>query len=147
MENASKALIIAGAILLALLIISLGVMIFNTMSNSVKSNTSLDQQTISAFNSKLEIYIGETKSGSQVNTLRQLAISINNNAVVSDELYKTVKLSITKKGESNQIMTQYNSTDKRVDINPIKADTGKFYKVEIVNYTDGLISEIKATEI
>ena len=38
MENASKALIIAGAILLSILIIAIGMYIFNSSSNSGKSN-------------------------------------------------------------------------------------------------------------
>ena len=38
MENASKALIIAGAILLAILIISLGIMIYNQASGVVNNN-------------------------------------------------------------------------------------------------------------
>ena len=42
MENASKALIIAGAILLAILIIALGVYIFN----QAKSTTNVDELTI-----------------------------------------------------------------------------------------------------
>ena len=37
MENASKALIIAGAILLAILIISLGILIFNQAQDTVGS--------------------------------------------------------------------------------------------------------------
>ena len=41
MENASKALIMAGAVLLALLIISLGVMIYNNYSKTVAENSDL----------------------------------------------------------------------------------------------------------
>lgn len=37
MENASKALIIAGAILLSVLIISLGIMVYNNAKNTVGS--------------------------------------------------------------------------------------------------------------
>ena len=49
MENASKALIIAGAILLAILIISLGIMIYNQASGVVNNN-SMSQVDISSFN-------------------------------------------------------------------------------------------------
>ena len=42
MENASKALIIAGAILLSILLISLGIMIFNNASN-VANGQQMDQ--------------------------------------------------------------------------------------------------------
>ena len=51
MENASKALIIAGAILLSILIISLGIMIFRQASGVVDSNA-MDEVAVSAFNQK-----------------------------------------------------------------------------------------------
>ena len=46
MENASKALIIAGSILISILVISLGVMIFRNMSNTVEKNANLNKQQI-----------------------------------------------------------------------------------------------------
>ena len=45
MENASKALIIAGAILLAILIIGLGIFIYRQAANTV-SDTGMDQLAI-----------------------------------------------------------------------------------------------------
>ena len=49
MENASKALIIAGAILLAILIIGLGIFIYRQAANTV-SDTGMDQLAIQQFN-------------------------------------------------------------------------------------------------
>ena len=72
MENASKALIIAGAILISIMIVSLGVLIFNKMGNSAKEAANMDEQEIANFNSKLTPYIGQNISGSQVNALIQL---------------------------------------------------------------------------
>ena len=57
MENASKALIIAGAILLSILIISLGIMVYNNAKNTVGSSN-LDKQEIQTFNSQWEQYEG-----------------------------------------------------------------------------------------
>ena len=147
MENASKALIIAGSILIAILIISLGLMVFNTMSNSVKNNTSLDKQTISAFNSRLEPYIGETRPGSQVNTLRQVAISINNNAKVQGGSLQYVNMTIDGKS-----VTSYNRESNVVTIGTesqptVKAEPGKFYKVEGTYSSNGLINTITVTEL
>ena len=51
MENASKALIIAGAILLAILLISLGIMIFN-QAQSVVDGSGMSEAELSTFNSK-----------------------------------------------------------------------------------------------
>ena len=80
MENASKALIMAGAVLIAILIISLGVLIFKNMSNSVVNDSSLQKEEISSFNSKLSPYLGKNKSGSQVKEMIQKAVSINQDA-------------------------------------------------------------------
>ena len=49
MENASKALIIAGAILLAILLISLGIMIFNQAQDTDKQQWDVTSRN-TAFN-------------------------------------------------------------------------------------------------
>lgn len=67
MENASKALIIAGAILLSILIIALGVFVFNQAKSSI-GNTGLSDQEVAAFNSKFDSYEGKQK-GSSVKAL------------------------------------------------------------------------------
>ena len=54
MENASKALIIAGAILLAILIISLGILIYNQASGVVNNNAMSEVETQN-FNQKFTI--------------------------------------------------------------------------------------------
>ena len=143
MENASKALILAGSILIALIIISLGVIIFRNFSNSVTTNTSLDKQTIAAFNRKIEPYIGENKSGSQVNTLRDIAISINNNAKVQGGSMQYVNMTI-----NGSPVTSYDTSSNIVTINNVKAETGKFYKVEpTYNPDTALINTISVTNV
>ena len=69
MENASKALIIAGAILLAILLISLGIMIF-TQAQDVVSGSGMTEAQISAFNDKFLKYEGKRK-GTMVKSLIQ----------------------------------------------------------------------------
>ena len=76
MENASKALIIAGAILLSILIIGLGMTVYNS-STSVTGSINLDSQELGAHNSQFLAYEGRQK-GSQVKTLLT-AIQSNNN--------------------------------------------------------------------
>ena len=73
MENASKALIIAGAILLAILLISLGIMIFNQAQDTV-NNSGMSQAEISAFNNQFLKYEG-TQKGSVVKSLISEAIT------------------------------------------------------------------------
>lgn len=76
MENASKALIIAGAILLSILIISLGIMVYNNAKNTV-GNANLSKQEIQAFNSQWEQYEGSNKTASEVKTMIQAVIASN----------------------------------------------------------------------
>ena len=84
MENASKALIIAGAILLAILIISLGILIFSQAQDTIDS-VNMDEQEILAFNNKFLSYIGDNKSGSQVNALAQAVLANNQTAAENGE--------------------------------------------------------------
>ena len=76
MENASKALIIAGAILLAILLISLGIMIFNQAQDTV-NNSGMSQAEITAFNNKFLKYEGKGKTGSEVKALVNEAMVSN----------------------------------------------------------------------
>ena len=75
MENASKALIIAGAILLSILIIALGVFVFNQAKGAV-SSVGLDSQAIEAFNGQFSQYEGR-QSGSTLKSLIQKVNSYN----------------------------------------------------------------------
>ena len=125
MENASKALIIAGSILIAIIIISLGIMVFKNMSGSVEKEANLDKQQMAAFNSKISPYLGESVSGSQVNALMQLVRTIN---VKANNEGDTAKI-ITVNGSEN--VTRY--------------DTGKFYKVE-GTYKGGLLTVLTVKE-
>ena len=68
MENASKALIIAGAILLAILIIGLGIYIYNQASNSI-SDTGMDKIAVRQFNGKFEPYLDKVLSSVETKAL------------------------------------------------------------------------------
>lgn len=92
MENASKALIIAGSILIAIMIISLGIVIFNRFGNSAKKMANMDKQEIAAFNSKITPYVGNHVSGTQVNTLLQYCLSVNMSAKQSGNTYQAISV-------------------------------------------------------
>jgi len=74
MENASKALIIAGAILLSILIIGLGMAVYNNATSSTKS-ANLDAQELQAHNSQFLAYEGKQKGS----TVKSLITTIKNN--------------------------------------------------------------------
>lgn len=76
MENASKALIIAGAILISIVLISLGVIIIG-QGQSVVNDSNMDQQAVSTWNQKWTQYEGTSVSGSNVNTLISQVLSSN----------------------------------------------------------------------
>lgn len=88
MENASKALIIAGAILLAILLISLGIFIFNQAQDTI-NNSGMSQAEKTAFNQKFTKYEGNRK-GSEVRSLIQEVMAAN-----SDENNQDANINIT----------------------------------------------------
>ncbi len=130
MENASKALIIAGAILLAILIISLGIMIYQQASGVVNNN-SMTEVEVSTFNSKFEQYLGSKVRGASVNALVN---TVNTNNLSQDDESKKVSLKGTDVKETNG---QYTKNFK----------TGSTYEVTVTaNTKGGLISEITISE-
>ena len=91
MENASKALIIAGAILLAILLITLGIYIFQQAQSTV-NNSGMSQAEVQSFNSQFTKYEGESVKGSVVKSLIQEVI-VNNAQDESGERQITVSFS------------------------------------------------------
>lgn len=80
MENASKALIIAGAILLSILIIGIGMYIYNSSTNSINGAVGqISQQEVSSFNNQFSMYEGK-QVGTNVKALIQnLSAGANEN--------------------------------------------------------------------
>ena len=78
MENASKAILIAGSILIAILLITLGIRVFNAAadpSDSVESTMTAAQKAL--FNSKFTAYTGTRKTLAQVKALADVVIAHN----------------------------------------------------------------------
>ena len=134
MENASKALIIAGSILVTVIVISLGVMVFRNMSRPVQEEANLDAQSKSAFNSKIIPYIGKNVSGSQVNALIQLARTIDQKAITDGDTIRRVTIT----GDGNVTISGNNVNYKNVE-------TGFFYTVD-GTYDNGLLTSITITK-
>ncbi len=124
MENASKALIIAGAILLAISIIGLGIFIFRQASNTV-SDTGMDQLAIQQFNGQFENYIKDNVSGA---TVRSLIKVVNTNN--STDANRTIAINY----EEGLSVDTINSADK-YDISVKKSDGTD-------GYENGLIKNI-----
>lgn len=134
MENASKALIIAGAILLSILLISLGIMIFNTAQDTTK-NSGMTQAQVSSFNNKFSKYEGPIK-GSEVRSLIQEVMASN-----GDDNNKNAGRIITIKDKSNKNLVSNTTADSSSIL------TTKTYTVKISEYNDdGTIKTITITD-
>ncbi len=89
MENASKALIIAGAILLSILIIALGIYVFNMAKNATNTD-SLNELDIQQFNSKFTDYEGRVLGSSVANLLENVMTNATQNKDAEERLMDVV---------------------------------------------------------
>ena len=135
MENASKALIIAGAILLAILIISLGIMIFNQASGVVNNNA-MSEVEVTQFNSKFTQYEGTAVRGATVNAMLQAVLTSNMSQDSDDR-----KVAVEGVGAMEKSATALATA---------RAQTGSTYTIECTYGTTGgskgLVTSIKVTK-
>ena len=94
MENASKALIIAGAILLSILLISLGIMVYNNAKGTI-GDANLDAESAQAFNTKISQYCGSKKNAATMNSLVD-AINASNGSQNGKANAHKIKLDTSK---------------------------------------------------
>lgn len=127
MENASKALLIAGAILIVILLIAVGMMVYRGAQGSIqKAIGSMSSTEKDIHNSQFEPFIGNKVSGSNVRSL--LSKIITNN---SDDNNVNVKLTGI-------------GTDANTVMKEITTAASASYKVE-ATYEDGVITSIAIT--
>ena len=95
MDNASKALIMAGAVLISIALVGVGVYIFSSTNTMVGgANQQLDDAAAQMTNSTLGQYAGTKVRGSTVKQLFEKARISNVNKTLPTEI--TVKLSNTE---------------------------------------------------
>ena len=137
MENATKALLIAAAVLVAILIISLGLVVYN-MAAEAMGGVNLNEQEVQAHNDQFRVYEGTAKRGSEVNALLQKAL--NNNLNATDEGKKVTVEYYNGTSTETLVSTSQSSTPKKVD-------TGATYTVTAIYDTESkLITEIQVTK-
>lgn len=137
MENASKALIIAGAILLSISIIGIGMYVFQQASGAM-DGIGMESEKAQAYNQKFQSYIGPNVKGTSVKNLYDVVR--NHNTTASDESLKvTVKLNSDAK------------TPSELNAEKAKILQGKSYKVEVANdgydANTGYITKITITAL
>ncbi len=138
MENASKALIIAGAILLAILLITLGIYIFQQAQSTV-NNSGMSQAEIQSFNSQFTKYEGKIK-GSAVKSLIQ-EVNVNNSQDESQEHQITIVKAT--EGSNTSFPTATTSSDKVKQYTTDQVVNTKTYTVKILEYGgNGRITKI-----
>lgn len=78
MENATKALIIAGAILIAILLITIGIKILNSTKGTVDSSqATMDATAITTFNSQFTGFLNKNLTIAQISSLEQKIMASN----------------------------------------------------------------------
>lgn len=148
MENASKALIIAGAVLIAIMILAIGIYLINTLKEASDSYvTRLDATELQKYNSSFEVFVGRTDVVAQeIITL----INITQQKEKGTQIYL-----IAKKKEEN--ITNYDESQKNkfledhiltynIDANGNEQEINSFEFISIEYDADGKVSEIKFSQ-
>lgn len=135
MENATKALLIAGSVLIAIVLIAVGLKILSSTSGTVdqvqKVGTTMET---SIFNSQYTQYAGNIK-GAELRTLLEKVL-INNKRG-----NKNIKIYLGDIAEFKWCTEHITGTEINTTISETKP--GKTYNVSITEYDDeGYISEI-----
>lgn len=141
MENASKALIIAGAILISILLITLGIVIYNMASSAVQNNGMNDVE-IQQFNQKFLQFEG-TKNGAQLKTLIQ-TIQSNNSNEENDGIREvgitvddpSISLTVGSDGQATGSVSTVNiKANQKYDISMAPADDGLIHSITVTKHT------------
>lgn len=105
MENASKALIIAGAILISILLIAISMYIYNSAQGTIQNaGDKMSEQEKQVYNSAVSSYVGTNKKGVDVKSMIDAIIASNNNNVGQSGKF----IQITTQGWAEE----YNGTKK-----------------------------------
>ena len=149
MENASKALLIAGAILLAILIIAIGMFIYTSAQSQVsESIQSMSTQQIEGFNSQFLDYEGQ-QTGSQVKAL--IGRLIANGKTYEQEPAKVPRVYVAPQANNNGANTAVhhnadsgNISNYSTALSNIRSniETKHTYTVKFITGASGLIDQV-----
>ena len=130
MENATKALIIAAAILIAIVLISLGVYVLGIGQEAIKG-ADMTESEIATFNAKFTSYEGDHVMGSKINTLLQ-TVATNN---------------LTEGTDGKQVSVTIDGADQGAitDAKNSRVPTGASYDVDWTPNATGLVETITIT--
>lgn len=142
MENASKALLIAAGMLIALMILVLLVMVYNQISSYYKQNSEITaNQQLAEFNKKFENYDGREIRGSDLISIMNMIMDYNHRES-EQKWYQEIKLEIN-------IGTKFTKDFiyDRNDANELIPNTGTITNTQIMtnfmNLPSKLIEELQ----
>lgn len=126
MENASKALIMAGSVLIALLVISLLVVFYNNIRNLQKTELSVEQQEKAGeFNKQYEVYQRDIYGSELLSLVNKIndynKIEAENEGYTKIEIYVTFEKNVDStyfsKGtyNSSTMKNKINKLDKKIE--------------------------------
>lgn len=134
MENASKALLIAGAILICIVLISVGMLVLNSTTDVTDQVGDITtSQAAQSFNSNFTGYAG-TQKGSSVRQLLGAVAASNQTQVTGGNHIITVTFNGTTSDDGSTITGLMSAI--------VNSQT---YTVNITGMTDGYVSEISIT--
>ena len=142
MENASKALIIAGAILLSIAIIGVGMFVYNSVSKTITDSADMSQQEIDTYNQDFLVYEG-VRNGTQVKQLCQ-SIRSHNTKNQADPSKQIILMNGTAP-DPNPAPTQTGASGTTTaEINTIKNSilSGRQYTVSLGYDSSGRITTV-----
>ena len=142
MENASKALIIAGAILLSIAIIGVGMFVYNSVSKTITDSADISQQEIDTYNQDFLVYEG-VRNGTQVKQLCQ-SIRSHNTKNQADPSKQIILMNGTAP-DPNPAPTQTGASGTTTaEINTIKNSilSGRQYTVSLGYDSSGRVTTV-----
>ena len=150
MENASKALIIAGAILIPILIISFGVIILGQGSDVI-NNADMSEAEVTTYNGKFEAYEGTAVRGSNVKQMCKIVKQ--HNLKNQDDSSKQVMVVMVSKPASGTTLAKSSATDGDIvkkdgkdGTNAANVKSGNAYIVKCFYGQGGLVEQIAIAE-
>lgn len=146
MENATKGLMIAGAILIAIVLIGIGVFLVSQAQGFMdQGGTQFDEMTKSAFNSPFESYSGR-KNGSDIRALIN-KVNSSNLTAASEDTYAEKGIKVVFDSAISGAVTIDGTVEDYVSANATKSrnaiNTGHTYYVSLgYSNSTGLINII-----
>ena len=127
MENASKALLIAGSVLIVILLIAMGVRVFNsTQGTADETESAMKTAEMAQFNSKFTQFVGKNKRKAEVMSLINQVIAHNNTNSRKVKIAYSTTTTDTTSG-LNTILTNISNATKSAFNITVTYDTNNGY--------------------